>query len=73
MYHHAPSPGAPDAWAALRSWPHDGANGSPRPMNASVVSVKIAAAKVRTVLATMQVDDVRQDVAPHDVAAARRR
>ena len=45
-YHHAPRPGAPTAWAALRSWPHDGWNGSPRPMNDSVVSVRTAPAKI---------------------------
>jgi len=54
MYHQAPRPGAPDPWAALRSWPQDGANGSPRPMKESVVSVKIAPANVRTVFATIR-------------------
>ncbi len=54
MYHQAPSPGAPEPPGRISSWPQDGWNGSPRPMNARVVSVKIAAAKVRTVLATMR-------------------
>ena len=40
--------------AASRIWPHDGWNGSPRPTNDSVVSVRIAPAKVRTALATMR-------------------
>ncbi len=53
-YHQAPSPGAPASWAELRISPHDGANGSPRPMNDSVVSVRTAPAKTRTVLATMR-------------------
>ena len=42
MYHQAPSPGAPELWAESRSWPHDGANGSPSPMNARLVSTKTA-------------------------------
>src|SRR5262249_61500157 len=54
MYHHAPSPGAPDCWALLSSSPHDGAVGSPSPMKASVVSVNTAAAKVSTACATMR-------------------
>ena len=71
MYHHAPSPGAPAVWAELRIWPHDGWNGSPRPMNARVVSVKTAPAKIRTVLATMRFTTFGQDVPPHDVARCR--
>ena len=54
MYHQAPRPGAPADWAALRIWPHDGANGSPRPMNASVVSVNTASANVSTAWATIR-------------------
>ena len=54
MYHHAPRPGAPADWALLRIWPHDGAVGSPRPMNASVVSVNTAVANVSTAWATMR-------------------
>ena len=54
MYHQAPSPGAPASWAALRSCPHDGWKGSPRPMKESVVSVKIAPANVRTAFATIR-------------------
>src|SRR6185369_13841933 len=52
--HHAPRPGAPDSWALLRIWPHDGWNGSPRPMNESVVSVRTAEANVSTALATIR-------------------
>src|SRR5439155_8733227 len=54
VYHHAPRPGAPESWAALRISPHDGANGSPSPMNASVVSVNTAVANVSTDWATMR-------------------
>ena len=54
MYHHAPSPGAPADWALLRIWPHDGAAGSPRPMNARVVSVNTAVANVSTDWATIR-------------------
>ena len=54
MYHHAPRLGAPGASAELRIWPHDGWNGSPRPTNASVVSVRIAPAKTSTALATIR-------------------
>ncbi len=54
MYHHAPRPGAPADWALLRIWPHDGAAGSPSPMNASVVSVNTAVANVSTDWATIR-------------------
>ena len=54
MYHHAPRPGAPAVWALLRIWPHDGADGSPRPMNESLVSVNTAVANVSTAWATMR-------------------
>src|SRR4029077_3333840 len=54
MYHQAPRPGAPAAWALLRIWPHDGAAGSPRPMKASVVSVNTAVANVSTAWATIR-------------------
>ena len=70
MYHHAPRPGAPAAWAALRSWPHDGANGSPRPMNASVVSVRIAPAKIEHGVGDDEVRSRWAGCAAHDVRAA---
>ncbi len=54
MYHHAPRPGAPADCALLRIWPHEGAVGSPSPMNASVVSVNTAVANVNTDWATMR-------------------
>ena len=54
MYHHAPRPGAPASCAESRIWPHDGANGSPRPMNDRLVSMKTAAAKVMTAWATIR-------------------
>src|SRR4029077_17513416 len=53
-YHHAPRPRAPADSAALRTWPHDGANGSPRPMNERVVSVRIEPPNTSTVLATIR-------------------
>src|SRR4029079_13934811 len=46
-YHHAPRVAAPTSSAALRSWPHDGWNGSPRPTNESVVSVENGADNTR--------------------------
>ena len=70
MYHHAPRPGAPVLCAESSSWPHDGENGSPRPMNDRLVSVKTAAAKVMHRLGDDQVHDVREDVPPHDVPVA---
>ena len=70
MYHHAPRPGRAGVLGRFRIWPHDGANGSPRPMNARVVSVRTAPAKMSTALATMRFIDVGQDVPAHDVAAA---
>ena len=54
MYHQAPRPVAPADCALLRSWPQDGAVGSPRPMNASVVSVNTAVANVSTDWATIR-------------------
>ena len=42
MYHHAPRPGAPEEFAASRISPHEGWNGSPRPMNERPVSVRTA-------------------------------
>ena len=59
--------------AASRIWPHDGWNGSPRPMNDERRLGQDRAGEDEHGVGDDEVDDVRQDVAAHDVAAARRR
>ena len=69
-YHHAPRLGAPTSRRDSRIWPHDGWNGSPRPTNDSVVSVRTAPANISTAFATIRFTTFGRMWRLHDVAAA---
>ena len=56
--------------AESRIWPHDGWNGSPRPTNDERRLGQDGAGEHEHRVGDDQVDDVGQDVAAHDVAAA---